>query len=276
MSKKEELIPDPIDKILGSIFEKQKKKKEDYEKFQASQPYLAAVKHLDRLVADYVKAILAIELMATRNPEFFDQLIFLRTKSHLVQSIFTVVMLAKEGMHDPARRELRFLLELSIKTLFLDKAGNRKEHVSDIYSKIDKLDDLSKEKFSKIVTKLKFTLLRDNDVTTYRQRATDLYTKLSTHSHVSGVNIRNDLTNFDKGEYFGFETVPHIDRFCNNVRQVLDIALASHFEVFDEGLVGDILVNVFDDEPNWIFRKMDLVGAIDGYFDYKFERNRKE
>ena len=266
-----------MDEILRPIIEARRERIAAHEKLRASQPYQAAIKHLDRMVAQYGTAITAIDLMATRHPPFFDSLITLRVKPHFVQSMVVAVSLVKEGMLDPARRELRFLVEASVKTLWLDRGGERKNDASDTGSfnvtrKVATLDDLGSRKFGEIVSELEFGLLPDDAVATYRQTATDLYSKLSTYTHVSAANVKRDLANFDRDRSFGFETVQDVEAIAQLAKRVLDLALASHFEAFDHGLVGDILVNVFDDEPRWLFRKTPLVGAINRHFDYKAER----
>lgn len=266
-----------MDEILRPIIEARRERIAAHETLRTSQPYQAAIKHLDRMVEQYGMAITAIDLMATRHPPFFDSLITLRVKPHFVQSMMAAASLVKEGMLDPARRELRFLVEASVKTLWLDRGGERTNGAPDAGSfdvtrKVATLDDLGSRKFGGIVSELEFGLLPDDAVATYRQTATDLYSKLSTYTHVSSANVKRDLANFDRDWSFDFETIQDVEAIAQLAKRVLDLALASHFEAFDHGLVGDVLVNVFDDEPRWLFRKTPLVGAIDRHFDYKAER----
>ena len=134
------------------------------------------------------------------------------------------------------------------------------------------LDDLGSKRFAEIVKGLKFDLIPNEFVNTYKQTATDLYKKLSTYNHFSAKNVARDLANFDRGCSFGFETVKDIEAIVKLTKRVLDLALASQFEAFDHGLVGDIFVHFFDSEPRWLFRKTPLVSAINRHFDYKAER----
>ena len=269
--------PDPMIEFLRPVLEAQRRKVEDHERLRASEPYRAVIKHLDRMASDYGLAVNAIDLMATRYPPFFDTKFTLRAKPHLTQSLVAAVWAIKEGMLDPARRELRFLLEASVKALWLDRGGRRTDGTpvdgaGDIGSKVDALDDLGRRKFAEIVGELEFGLLTPAACATYRSTATDLYSKLSTYSHVSKANVKQDLRNFDRGRPFGFETVKELEAIAKQAKRVLDLSLASQFEAFDHGLVGDVIVQVFDDEPKWAFRRTPLVGAIDRHFDYKAER----
>ena len=80
------------------------------------------------------------------------------------------------------------------------------------------------------------------------------------------------MKRFAKGEYFGFETVGDVDRINEQFRDALDVALLCQFEAFDRGLVGDIFVQVLDDNPDWTFHKTFFVSAASRHFDYKHER----
>ena len=104
----------------------------------------------------------------------------------------------------------------------------------------------------------------------YRQAAKSLYGALSTTTHVSSRNVERDLANFNKGKHFAFETVADVNAIARLLRQVLDLALTSHLEAFDHGLVGDMFEPPF--ETRWSFLKTPLVAAIDRHFDYKHER----
>ena len=269
--------PDSIVDSLRPVLEAQRRKVEDHERLRASEPYQAVIKHLDRMASDFGLAVNAIDVMATRHSPFFDSKIALRAKPHLTQSLVASVWLIKEGMLDPARRELRFLLEASVKALWLDKGGERTDGTQigpndGVDQKVSTLDDLGRRKFAEIVAELEFGLLPPEAQATYRSTATDLYSKLSTYSHVSKANVEQDLRNFEHGRPFGFETVRELEAITKQAKRVLDLSLASQFEAFDHGLVGDIIVQVFDDEPKWAFRRTPLVGAIDRHFDYKAER----
>ena len=266
---------------LRRLIEKRQLEIDNHAVLRATPPFKAAVKQLDRIAEEYLLALVAIELMATRWPPFFERLITLRVTPHLVQSVSTAVWMMKEGALDPARRELRFLLEASVKALWLDAGAPRIhdtkfDHADsvkpfDVAGKVETLNDLGRERFGDIVASLKFGLLNEQEAQAYRETATDLYGNLSSFNHMTSGNVARDLRNFDRHRFFGFESVADMDAVARLAKRVLDLALASHFEAFNSGLVGDILVQIFDDRPQWTFRKTRLVGAIVQYFDYKAE-----
>ena len=102
---------DPLAEMLRSISGDRQRLSDEHAALRASDAYKGAMRQVDRYIFDYGVGINAIELMATRNPAYFNELISLRIKPHLVQSMIAASHMIKEGLHDPARREMRFLVE---------------------------------------------------------------------------------------------------------------------------------------------------------------------
>ena len=269
---------DPLAEMMRSIGEDRQRRSDEHAALRASDAYQGAMRRVDRYIFDYGVGITAIELMATRNPAYFDELISLRIKPHFVQSIIAASHMIKEGLHDPARREMRFLVEAAVKALWLDQGspplrGDQGPGLlppMTVVEKVAALDGLGRERFNQVVDSLRFGMLDEPASDQYRQTAKSLYGTLSTTTHVSSRNVERDLANFDKGKHFAFETVGDVNAIARQLRQVLDLVLASHFEAFDHGLVGDLFEPHF--EPRWLFLKTPLVGAVDRHFDYKHER----
>jgi hypothetical protein len=273
---------DPLLEALRNIGEQREQRVREHEALRATAAYKGALRQIDRYILDYGLGINAIELMATRHPPYFDELISLRIKPHLVQSMIAASHLIKEGLHDPARREMRFLVEASVKALWLDQGSPRLPQSGQadrippprtVAEKVAALDGLGRERFDQVVESLQFAMLDAPAGEQYRQAAKSLYGTLSTTTHVSSRNVQRDLSNFDKGKHFAFETVADVDAIARLLRQVLDLALASHFEAFDHALVGDLLEPPF--APGWSFLKTPLISAIDRHFDYKHERRTR-
>ncbi|MCB5175539.1 hypothetical protein [Microvirga lenta] len=270
--------------LLKDIFAKRKARIDEHEKLRASEPFQQALKRVDKLVWEYGEAINAIDFQSTRWPPFYEEFISLRMKQQFAECVISAGQLIKEGFHTPARRELRFLVEASVKALWLDTGSpeisdSRREKpiskLSDVKAKVGALDDLGRERFAGIVKSLKFKMIDDAGAEIFRSAALDLYSKLSTHVHVSSQNIGKDLQRFEKGQDIGFETVKDVNSMADLMQRVLDLALASHFEAFMPSLVGDIFVEIFDENKRWTFHKTPLVAAVSRHFDYKAERQSR-
>ncbi|MGY6248857.1 hypothetical protein ACXIUS_15030 [Bosea thiooxidans] len=275
----DDLESDLLATMIESVVAERQRRSDEHATLRAGDAYKGAIRQIDRYILDYGLGINMIEMMATRNPPFFEQLISLRIKPHFIQSMIAAAQMIKEGLHDPARREMRFLVEASIKALWLDQGSpslrqdaDRSTAVSPktVAEKAAALDGLGRERFDEVVDSLRFGMLNEAAGNQYRQTAKSLYGTLSTTTHVSSRNVERDFANFEKGKHFAFETIADVNAIARLLRQVLDLALASHFEAFDHGLVGDLFEPHF--APAWSFLKMPLVAAIDRHFDYKHER----
>lgn len=275
------LESDPLTAMIGGALTERQRRSDEHAALRASDAYRGAIRQIDRYILDYGLGINMIEMMATRDPRFFEQLISLRIKPHFIQSMIAVAQMIKEGLHDPARREMRFLIEASVKALWLDQGSpSLRQQGADhsaavpprtVAEKAAALDGLGRERFDEVVDSLRFGMLSEAASNRYRQTAKSLYGTLSTTTHVSSRNVERDLADFEKGKHFAFETIADVNAIAGLLRQVLDLALASHFEAFDHGLVGDLFEPHFD--PAWSFLKMPLVAAVDRHFDYKHERS---
>lgn len=270
---------DPLVQMIRSIASERQHRVKDHTTLRESEAYKGAIRQIDRYILDYGLGINAIDLSAMRNPAFFDQFISLRIKPHFVQSMVAASCMIKDGLHDPARREMRFLVEASVKALWLDRGSPTLQRNCDpndtlpprtVAEKMAALDGLGRERFGEVVDSLRFGMLEPTAANAYRQSAKSLYRTLSTTTHVSSRNVERDLANFERGKHFAFETVADVNAIARLLRRVLDLALASHFEAFNHGLVGDLFEPHF--APGWSFLKMPLVAAIDRHFDYKHER----
>jgi hypothetical protein len=139
-------------------------------------------------------------------------------------------------MLGPARREMRFMLEASIKAWSVDGAQPR----GAVADKVEDLDDLGKQAFRQVVHELRPRMLDDAARKALMDRAPGLYKSLCTHVHFSKGQVEQDLKRFASGEYFGFESLADLTESNTFFRDVLDIALLAQLEAFDEGLVGSL------------------------------------
>jgi hypothetical protein len=229
------------------------------------------LKRAETLVYDYAIGLNAVSLMSTRSPIFGKARLSLRVLDLLLESAVSTLGLIRDGMLNPARREMRFLFEASIKAWWCDSV----DPDGVVESKIDFLDDLGAARFREVGETLRPMLLGEPLREQLLQIITNLYAGLSTHVHASTGGIGVNVRRFSKGEYIGFETVADVHRLNHLFAQVLDISLAAIFESFDAGLLGDIFVESFDNNSEWAFHRTPFVKSISAYYDYKFERQHQ-
>lgn len=261
---------DPLQSALREMTQRRDTAMATHASLRASQPFADATRRTEKLVADYALGVNTVSLMSTRSGVYAQSLLSLRMFDLLLESAISTLALIREGMLNPARREMRFLLEASVKAWWCDGV----DPAGDVKDKLELLDDLGAARFREVVETLNPRLIDEATARNLLQLLTNLYGQLSTHVHASTGGVGVDLRRFEKGQYVGFETIGDVNRINDLFTQVLDISLAAVFESFDAGLLGDIFVVVLDDVPKWAFHKAPLVSSISAHFNYKAERQR--
>lgn len=87
-----------------------------------SDDYVAASKFTRRMCLDFVTAVSTTSLYSTRAREIYDKMLLIRAADDAIQSRLAMLSLINDGMLNPAHRELRYLLERTVK---LTRFGGR-------------------------------------------------------------------------------------------------------------------------------------------------------
>lgn len=261
-------MTDRTDDPFADAAKARQEKMNKHAELRASPEFVAALQHTHQLAADFQIAVASIGLMSMRWHGFRERSLTLRIQDHLLQSLIAIVSLIDNGFHGPARREMRFIVEASVKAWAADLA----DMDGKVADKIEDLDDLGWQRFGAIVDGLSPKLLSGDALTAFPARVKSLYKKLCTHVHMSASQIKHDFEGFERGEHFGYETAQQVTEINALFQDVLDLALLVQFEAFDRGLVGDIFVHLLDAQKKWIFHETLFVANVSRFFDYKAER----
>lgn len=262
---------DPIDEFLAPVVEARRAKIEEHKALRSSPGYVTAQRRTNKLVADFGLGLNAVSTMSTRHASFGEQRLSIRMHDILLESAIATMSNLREGLLSPARREMRFLLEASVKAWWCDATEPR----GDVVDKVEFLDDLGAFRFREVVDTLNPKLIATEVSKTLIAELTDLYGSLSTQTHPSSASVGLDLARGQKGVHKGFETVSDINKANDLFTRVLDVSVAAILDSFEPGLVGDIFVVVFDENPRWAFHKTKYVASISAHFDYKHERQNR-
>lgn len=77
----------------------------------------------------------------------------------------------------------------------------------------------------------------------------------------------------ERGSSPGFESVSEFRAVNREYARLCDVILFLNFCILGPpGLAGDVLVNVFDDNPRWPYHKTKYMSRLSKYHDYKMER----
>ena len=92
----------------------------DHEETQETKRYSDAQVHLQRLVQDFAVALRASWFALTRHPKSPGWLLQ-NSVDDLLESAVALPALTREGIFNVARRELRYMLEATVKYVYVDQ-----------------------------------------------------------------------------------------------------------------------------------------------------------
>lgn len=230
------------------------------------------VRRRDRLLNGILLGLQATWGMATRCPGLVDKSLTFRFLDDTLQAILAIYVMTKEGLVNPAKREMRYLLESSCKHYYVDSAKmgcSLPERLQFLKSNVPRsslsfIDSLTLPAFN---------------VTTMSDFLTDcksLYSRLCQYVHPSPEQIAEYLRLSSKGISPGFESYKELQKLNGEASRLYDIVLILHFHSLGLGLAGDVFTVVLDGQEKWPFHRTKYVKKLSAYFDYKLERQPKE
>lgn len=230
-----------------------------------SRPFQDALNYLESITAHMLIGQSYVRLMGTRFSAENDYLLF-RFAPHLSEAALAVTSCAREGMHNAARRELRFLLEAAVKLSSRDTYSD----AASFEERLSGLGDRGK-RFEDYVAELQYFDEFEKPEEANAE-ILSLYSELSHYVHASVPQFENSMARSRRGEAAGMETVATLNKFNNLAFRVYDLALVRIFYGVGLSLAGDIFTSTLDDQPDWRFHKGRFVGRMSRCFDYKHER----
>jgi hypothetical protein len=225
----------------------------------------------ERVCESFLGGVTACFLMSTRSSALRDDSLSLRLTDEYIQSAVSIRALVINGAQDPAKRELRFLLEASVKYLFADQQMPS----SSLADKIQFLKEKIPRSSVDIVDKLDLPGLPAAERNALKGEVKDIYAKLSAFVHPSITQIQEDINRYVRGEHLGFESARDVGRFAELAFRVFDIVMVLLFHAVGLGLAGDIFTAALDSMDDWKFHKGKYTQILSRRFDYKVERKRE-
>ena len=208
---------------------------------------------------------------STRDGVSGERNFFLRMLDDILQSIISIEMLAKEGIVNTCRRELRYLVELSIKSHFIVANSNKTKFLDQVKeyenllnsSNINPINTLFLDYFEPEIQK---------EFKTFTKK---LYGYLSSYTHSTTHQIKERLERAESQRSIGFEGTAELRTLNNDFEKVLIVVIVFIFHSVAQYVVGDFMVDPNGETLKWYFNKSRYINLIDEKFDYKFERQDK-
>jgi hypothetical protein len=233
-----------------------------------SRPFQDAIQYLEDIAFDFLVAHCYIRLQGARFGAADDFLLF-RFAPHMVEAVLAVTQNAREGLQNFARRELRFLLETTVKLSTRDVHAGAQS----FEQRLSGLND-RKKRFEDYVGELQYfgDFEKPEEV---NSAILSLYAELSNYTHPAVPQFEGMMSRIARGEDFGRESVATLNRFNKLAYQVYDLVLVIAFHSIGLSMAGDSFTAFLDDEPQWRFHKAKYVARLSRCFDYKTERKER-
>lgn len=260
-----------IDDLFEDIHENIDKKKEGYKSLVLSSKYVQAKGYLDSVKSDFILALQCSGFYSTREPESKNKLLFARGIEEFLESIVAISLSIKEGALNPPRRELRYMLEMAVKYLFVDI------NLSDspFEDRIKFLNNHVPKSSIEPVDSLKLYGLTFEDKKNFTDDVHALYANLCRFVHPSKYQIDEYMNRVKRGATLGFETDKELVVLGALLFRVLDIVIFLIFQGLGIAATGDLFIHVFDDKPKWKLHKGRYCRLVSAIYDYKLERQQK-
>jgi hypothetical protein len=259
---------DNFQKIRDELIEHLKEKQEQHDQRQfKSQEYIQGIKYLHSITVDFINTLRCISFYSTRADDIYKEFFTISVIDELIESSIAISYLSEQGIYNPLKRELRYLLELTVKSVGIDYNMMGKSLSKKIEYFQNKVPRSSIEYIE--TYRLPFNDTENNE---FKSDIKDLYYKSSSYVHPSKKQFIERLNNKQKGNYIGFDTAEMLTKFNKLLFRAYDIIITLIFHGFGELMTGDLFIQIFDDQKKWKYHKGKYVEKYSHLFDYKAEK----
>lgn len=246
-------------------------KAKEHEKLRESDEYKAELLFLRNTVRDLIHSLRISELAASRWQNFTNNFLLPRHFDDIVEAALIAQLAIENGALNPARRELRYILEVVVNISYVDETKAK-----------DSFEDRVSYYRSKSVNKTNvdhiFQLplrLLGSHKEFFAKNVQHAWVRASNYVHLTKRRMDEKLQLREQGVTLGFENIEVLKNTVAEVHEVCTIALILVFETIGPDFTGDLLVDCLDEQEEWAFHASEYMAIIDSYFDYKHERKDK-
>lgn len=234
-----------------------------------SQQYQQEIKYLNDISMDAIQAIRTISLYSLRAKFIYDEFLSIQSSDDLLQSIIGIRGLVANGIHNMPKRELRYLIEMTVKYLIVDQEKMGQPLAEKTQYLANNIPNASIDVIDRLSTPFDTTLDKQ-----FKNEVKDLFYKACAYVHPSKRQIEEQIDNYTKGVHIGFETARMLSDINKLIFRSYDMILTLLFIGFGPSMSGDIFINIYDGEPKWKFNKGKYIQQYSKLFDYKAERQK--
>ena len=211
------------------------------EEIMTSHPYKQSLNYMKRLIEDFKKGLVLIRLAATREYSSYNESALMFGITDFIGSVIAIETVSKELVLNAPKRELRYMLEATIKYAAVDeycKGKTLEEKLNYLYTEIPR---------SSINPINDITNLSESMVTDTKE----LYSLLSQFIHPSKKQLTEYKIQLEKGR-IGFETHKEIDQLNRLLFRTFDTILYITLKTMGSYVTKDFFYALRDEEK-WRF-----------------------
>lgn len=206
-----------------------------------------------------------------RDPTYFEDHLFSYAVQDFLQSAVAIPLLAREGIQNACRRELRFVLEASVKLCFVQQQN----YGSSVSNKIASYRNQLNSPSISIKNQLILGMLPVTEVPTFQAEVGRLYGTASNYVHLSVTQLLERIELVNTGRTSGNESATDVDSLNIQIARFLACSLVLILHAVPQHVAGDLLVERDGSSNAWYFRKSKFIALLDSAFDYKAERQQR-
>ncbi len=244
-------MEDPIEELRNQIIKSLNNKKTDWgDKIYNSQQYQQEIRYLNDITKDFIDSIRAVSIYSTRAGDTYDKFLCIRTIDDMIQSSMGILVMIQNGIHNTARRELRYLIEMITKYVIVDYAKMGESFKAKTEYLKTEIPNSSIEVVEEYSTPFSSPVKED-----FRSEIKDFFYKACAYVHPSKKQIDEQILNYSYGYTIGFESAKMYSDINKTVFRAYDMILVMLFHSFGLSMSGDLFEQLFNDNQKWKFHK---------------------
>jgi hypothetical protein len=225
----------------------------------------------DYILRCYLAGVGFITADAARDQEFKTTHLLSYLAQDYIESAISIIVLTMEGVHNVAKRELRFLIESSIKICFIQQ----KSYETVIDEKLRRFEkELSSQSIS-IKQNLLLSLLPEGLRDAFCEEVGRVYGLTCNYVHLTPKQIKERIAAVDAGRTAARVNADDIKALNELLSRGLACSLVLLFHSVPSWIAGDWLVDGDGSSNEWYFGRSRFFAGMDSEFDYKAERSER-
>lgn len=196
---------------------------------------------------------------------------FIRASDDIMQSVVSINLLAEQGIRNTCRRELRYLIELSIKACYISQNSKNISYEDQVIA----YEDLLKTPKINYINSITLYFLKNNMDSNFKSEVKRSYGLMSNFVHATPKLMKERIKLAEAGRYIGFEGTNELRELNDEVEKIYSYVLIMLFHSVPLYVVGDLFVESDGYTSDLVCLGSKYIAIIDECFDYKHERQDK-